>query len=117
MGAQRIVSDAVDQVGESVALNVSNANTLVVLGYEALAARLDPQVDDAVALFELVELFQDGDWHHHVVLIEVVDGVGVVQDDRGVENEDLGHIASRWQRRLLGARRAGWRPRLSLRQA
>ena len=61
VGVQRIVSAAVDQVGESVALNVSNADTFVVLGYEAQAARFDPQVDDAVALFELVEFFQDGD--------------------------------------------------------
>jgi hypothetical protein len=44
---------------------------------------------DRAALLELVELFEHGDRDRDVVLLEAVDGVGVVEDDRGVEDEDL----------------------------
>jgi hypothetical protein len=50
-------------------------------------ARLE--VEDRVALLELVELLEHGDGHRHVVFLEVVERIKVVEDDRRVEDEDL----------------------------
>jgi hypothetical protein len=48
------------------------------------------QVEDRVALLELVQLFEDGNGDGDVVFLEVEDGVEVVEDDRGVEDKDFG---------------------------
>ena len=42
------------------------------------------EVQDRVALLEGVELLQDSDGDRDVVLLEALEGVPVVEDDRGV---------------------------------
>ena len=61
------------------------------------------QVHHAVALLELVELLEHGDRHRHVVLLEVLERLAVVEDHRGVEDEDLGAAG--------GGRNSGWKKR------
>jgi hypothetical protein len=52
-------------------------------------------------LFKTVKLFQDRDWNCSVVLFEVADATGVVQDHIRVEGEKLGTVL-----RLAGVHRA-----------
>ena len=47
------------------------------------------EVEDRVPLLELVELLEHRDRDRDVVLLEVVESVEVVEDDGGVEDEDL----------------------------
>ena len=65
------------------------------------------EVDVFVALFELVEFFQDGDWNRNVVILEVSQATCVVQNDVGIENEELGTRAgSRFRHSILLDRRS-----------
>ena len=57
------------------------------------------EVEDRVPLLELIELLEHRDRDRDVVLLEVLEGVEVVQHDGGVEDEDLalrlGHLGGR----------------------
>src|SRR4029077_5873081 len=47
------------------------------------------EVEDRVPLLELIELLEHRDRDRDVVLLEVLESVEVVEDDGGVEDEDL----------------------------
>ena len=47
--------------------------------------------EGVVPLLELVQLLDDRDGNHEVVVLELLDGLVVVQDDVRVEDEYLGH--------------------------
>ena len=66
------------------------------------------EVDDVVALLELVELLEHRQGHGHVVLLERGHGLEVVEDDRGVEDEDLPGRRFR-HRRQWESGCGGWR--------
>jgi hypothetical protein len=48
------------------------------------------EVDVFVAALELVEFLEHRDWNRDVVLLEIADAAAVVEDDVGVEDEELG---------------------------
>jgi hypothetical protein len=51
-------------------------------------------VDDLLSLFKSIELLDDGDGNHHVMLIEMVHTGAVVKDDVGVEDKGFPGIPS-----------------------
>ena len=53
------------------------------------------EVDVVVSLFEAVEFFQDRDRDGDVVLFEIANAAGVVQDDIRVQDEELGIVLRR----------------------
>ncbi len=62
-------------------------------------ARLE--VQDRVPLLELVELLEHRDRDRDVVLLEILESVEVVEDDRGVEDEDLALRLGHWNAGVL----------------
>src|SRR5208337_4271709 len=64
------------------------------------------EVDDLVALLELVDLLQHGDGDHDRVLLEGVDAVVVVEDDVRVQDEDLVRTGKTGHARSVGRRPA-----------
>ena len=48
------------------------------------------EVDIFVAALELVEFLEHRDRNRDVVLLEIADAAAVVEDDVGVEDEELG---------------------------